>query len=86
MIRKVSRERCCPYAGCRHFGKPNDGNIAQHGFLKTKHGRKRRYRCKTCGKTFSSITITPSFGSPSWTIFEFLALHECSVIQPAPSI
>ncbi len=59
MIRKVSRERCCLYAGCRHFGKPDRSNIVHHGFIKTKHGRRRRYRCLACGKTFSSNTGTP---------------------------
>jgi transposase-like protein/IS1 family transposase len=59
MIRKVSRERCCLYTGCRHFGKPNHANIVRHGFTKTKHGRRRRYRCLACGKTFSSNTGTP---------------------------
>jgi len=58
-MRKVCRERSCPYAGCRDFGKPGHGNIARHGFIKTKHGRRRRYRCLACGKTFSSNTGTP---------------------------
>jgi hypothetical protein len=59
MIRKVSRERCCLYAGCRHFGKLSHGNIVRHGFIKTRHGRRRRYRCLACGKTLSSNTGTP---------------------------
>ncbi len=59
MIRKVSRERCCLCAGCRHFGKPDRSKIVRHGFMKTKHAHRRRFRCLACGKTFSSNTGTP---------------------------
>jgi len=59
MKRKVRRDRSCPHTECRHFGKPNSGNIVRHGFMRTKHGRRRRYRCLVCGTTFSSNKGTP---------------------------
>jgi transposase-like protein len=39
---------CCPNPGCMARGQAGQGTIVIHG-------RKRpRYRCKTCGKTFSA--------------------------------
>jgi len=46
--------RECPLAGIAAFG-----NIIGHGFYKTKWGRRRRYRCGTCRKTFCSNSGTP---------------------------
>ncbi len=48
----------CPNRECSKHGKVNRGNIALHGFSKLKRGRRRRYRCKACGKTFSATTGT----------------------------
>ena len=31
----------------------------RHGFYQTKYGKRRRYRCRTCGKTFCANTGTP---------------------------
>ena len=44
----------CPNQNCTHFRKPRQGNIIRHSFYKTRQGRRRRYRCKECGRTFSS--------------------------------
>ena len=33
----------------------------RHGFYKTNSGRRRRYRCRTCGKTFCSNARTPYY-------------------------
>ena len=35
------------------------GTIVGHGFYKTNRGRRRRYRCTNCGKTFCRNTGTP---------------------------
>jgi transposase-like protein/IS1 family transposase len=61
MKRKVCRERSCPHPGCNLYGKTGSVNITRHGFMKTKHGRQRRFRCLACGKTFSSNTGTPYY-------------------------
>ena len=50
---------CCPKKGCPHARIAGAGNIIRHGFYKTKWGRRRRYRCGTCGKTFCSNSGTP---------------------------
>ena len=44
----------CPFHSCSLFGKKGEENIILHSFYKTSQGRRRRYRCKECGKTFSS--------------------------------
>ena len=49
----------CPNRECPLAGKAGFGNIINHGFYKTKWGRRRRYRCGTCGKTFCSNSGTP---------------------------
>src|SRR5260370_8293315 len=38
----------CPNLGCMARGKSGEGNIISHG------KNRARYRCKTCGKTFSA--------------------------------
>src|SRR5713226_7502297 len=38
----------CPNLGCIARGKSGEGNIISHG------KKRARYRCKTCGKTFSA--------------------------------
>jgi transposase-like protein len=50
---------CCPNKGCPHARIAGAGNIIGHGFYETKWGRRRRYRCGTCGKTFCSNSGTP---------------------------
>ncbi len=46
-----SRGAGCPRPGC-------DGARAPHRWYRTKRGRRRRWRCPTCGATFSSTTGT----------------------------
>ena len=49
-------EQFCPNSACRARGKIGQGNIVVHG-------RKRpRYKCKTCGRTFSAKTGTTFAG------------------------
>jgi transposase-like protein len=35
------------------------GSTIRHGFYNTSSGKRRRYRCRTCGKTFCANTGTP---------------------------
>ena len=49
----------CPNRQCPLARKASSGNIIGHGFYRTNRGRRRRYRCSTCGKTFCSNTGTP---------------------------
>ena len=44
----------CPNENCPHFRKHRQGNIIRHSLTKTRQGRRRRYRCKDCSRTFSS--------------------------------
>ena len=37
---------------------PKVAHVIRHGFYKTKAGKRRRYRCCTCGRTFGSSTNT----------------------------
>ncbi len=46
----------CPNLACCDRGKVGAGNIIVHS------QRERRYRCKTCQKTFSETTGTPLYG------------------------
>ena len=56
---KAVTDCACPNAQCAMFGKIGKGNIVLHGFLKLKRGRRRRYRCEACGRTFVSSVGTP---------------------------
>ena len=44
----------CPNEGCSDYGKTDAGNIIKHG---TTPKGLQRYRCKTCGKTFSERVV-----------------------------
>ena len=41
------------------LGKASAGSLIRHGFYKTKSGIRCRFRCRACGKTFSSNSGTP---------------------------
>ena len=51
----------CPNRECRSSGKPLSGNVIRFGFYPTRWGKRRRYRCQTCEKTFCSNTGTPYY-------------------------
>ncbi len=62
----LSGHRCCPaFKGrypnrrCSRSGKAAAGSMVRHGFYTTSRGKRRRYRCRICGKTFCSNTGTP---------------------------
>jgi len=59
-MRNTVVNHACSNRQCRDFGKSGD-HIHRHSFYKTKSGRRRRYRCKSCGKTFASTTGTPYY-------------------------
>jgi len=42
-------------------GKCGERNIIRHSMYKTRQGRRRRYLCKTCKKTFCSTKRTPYY-------------------------
>ncbi len=46
---------CCPNPECSH------GNVVRYGYYKTKSGKRRRYRCTTCRKTFCAARGTPYY-------------------------
>ena len=58
--RKI-RGHSCPNQRCEYFGRSDAGNLRLHSFYKTRSGRRRRYRCKCCGKTFASTSGTPYY-------------------------
>ncbi len=48
----------CPNDACALHDRRGRGNVVLHGYSNTRWGRRRRYRCKECGRTFSSTTGT----------------------------
>ena len=54
MSRNSTHAIACPNERCSEHG-----NIVLRGFSKLKRGKRRRYRCKECGKTFGATTGTP---------------------------
>jgi transposase-like protein len=59
MPRKPVTNRACPNPDCASHAQFGKGNIVRHSFIRLRRGRRRRYRCKTCGRTFCSSTATP---------------------------
>src|SRR5215472_13472942 len=51
----------CPNKDCRFLGKPLPETSSRFGFYQTRWGKRRRYRCQTCEKTFCSNTGTPYY-------------------------
>jgi transposase-like protein len=55
------KNRRCPNPVCPVHGRVGAENIVGHGFYRTRSGKRRRYRCVTCGQTFSSTKGTPYY-------------------------
>ena len=55
------KNRRCPNPVCLVQGSVGAGNVVDHGFYRTRSGKRRRYRCVGCGKTFSSTKGTPYY-------------------------
>ncbi|TAH39436.1 MAG: hypothetical protein EYC70_01230 [Planctomycetota bacterium] len=51
----------CPNSDCGLFGRRGQRNILLHSWQPLRRGRRRRYLCTTCGKTFSRTQGTPYF-------------------------
>jgi transposase-like protein len=51
----------CPNRQCSLSGKSAVGHIIRYGFYTTKAGKRRRYQCQVCGKTFCSTCGTPYY-------------------------
>jgi len=49
----------CPNGEYGQRGRHDSGDVALHGVSKVKGGRRRRFRCTACGKTFGATTGTP---------------------------
>jgi transposase-like protein/IS1 family transposase len=49
----------CPNTHRPHSKKGGTGAIIRHGFYRTRWGKRRRYYCQACGKTFCSTVATP---------------------------
>ena len=49
----------CPNRRCSRSRKSAARSIIRHGFYRTRWGKRRRYQCRICGKTFCSNTSTP---------------------------
>ncbi len=58
MLRKVLRNLSCPHPKCTLHGQFGKQNIVRYGFFVLNRGRRRRYRCNACGKTFASTLGT----------------------------
>ncbi len=59
MTTKSTRGVSCPNESCRVQDTHLHGNVVLHGHSKLKRGRRRRYRCTACGKTFGATLGTP---------------------------
>jgi IS1 family transposase/transposase-like protein len=58
---KPVRDRCCQNEKCQDYKKLGKDNIIRHSRYKTRQGKRRRYLCKTCKKTFCSTKGTPYY-------------------------
>ena len=61
MHRKPVNHRFCPNPECSLHGQLGKGNVVRHGFIRLKRGRRRRYCCTACGRTFCSTVETPYY-------------------------
>src|SRR5215470_11764127 len=51
----------CPNSECPPSVATVSGKVIRFGFYQTRWGKRRRYRCQTCEKTFCSNTGTPYY-------------------------
>ena len=51
----------CLNPACPSYGTVGSRSIIHNGFYRTRSGKRRRYRCGECGKTFSSTKGTPYY-------------------------
>ena len=48
----------CPNKDCASSKEGNERVVIRHGFYQTRWGKRRRYQCQACGKTFCSTSRT----------------------------
>jgi len=69
------RQQFCPNFYCLHRGKPGQGNIRIHS------RKDRRFRCTTCGRTFTATRNTPLYRlhkpHPAFALVLTLLAHGC---------
>lgn len=72
-LEMITANKFCDNKQCPDYGKTNNGNII--GFGHTTNGT-QRYRCKTCGVTFTQTKGTIFYGlrTPQKDILEALAM------------
>ena len=61
MSSRPVKDRGCSNRDCPLYGRLAKDNIIHHSFYRTTQGRRRRYRCTRCSRTFSSTTGTPYY-------------------------
>jgi transposase-like protein/IS1 family transposase len=61
ILRADVKNVTCRNPDCVCPSEDQRGRVVPHGFYRTRSGKRRRYRCTTCGKTFSSTMDTPYF-------------------------
>jgi transposase-like protein/IS1 family transposase len=61
MKQSKNLSRACPNPDCPLIGQSGKGNIIRQSFYITTQGKRRRYRCKECRKTFCSTYGTPFY-------------------------
>lgn len=61
MRQKSVKDRSCMNQHCTLHAQFRMVNIIRHSFYKTRQGRRHRYLCKACKKTFCSTAGTPYY-------------------------
>jgi hypothetical protein len=61
MRTRILKGRGCPNRDFTLRNRLAQDNIVIHSFYRTTQGRRRRYRCTRCGRTFSSTIGTPYY-------------------------
>jgi transposase-like protein len=51
----------CPNRHCPPSKNGGAEAIIRHGFYRTRWGKRRRYQCQACGKTFNTTSGTPYY-------------------------
>ena len=59
-VSRLKNSRCLNPAS-PSYGTVGSRSIIHNGFYRTRSGKRRRYRCGECGKTFSSTKGTPYY-------------------------
>ena len=67
--------RKCPNPACQQVARDPSAMVVKHGFFRFRRSRRRRYRCRACGRTFSKRSHTTYSGlTCSGVTFQQVAL------------